>query len=48
VRKFKTCPDVTVKYSGTFDGMNAAEEFAVMTAVLPIVAHRGSVDATRI
>jgi hypothetical protein len=33
--------------SGTFAGMYAAELFAVMTAVLPMVAHNGNVEATR-
>jgi hypothetical protein len=35
-----------VKYSGKLLGMNAAELFAVITAVLPMVAQSGSVLAT--
>jgi hypothetical protein len=38
--KFNTCPD-TAQYSGTLAGMNAAAEFAVTTAVEPIVAGGG-------
>jgi hypothetical protein len=47
VRKLRTCPEVTAKYSGKLAGMYAAELFAVMTAVLPMVAHNGNVDVTR-
>jgi hypothetical protein len=48
VRKLSTWPEVTAKYSGTFAGIDAAELLAVITAVLPTVAHSGSVEATRI
>ena len=38
VRKFSTCPGLQVKYSGAPAGISTALLFAVMTAVLPIVA----------
>jgi hypothetical protein len=47
VRNLRTWPLVTAKYSGTFAGINAAELLAVITAVLPIVAHNGNVETTR-
>ena len=45
--KFNACRLVIAKYSGTFAGRYVAAEFAVTTAVLPIVAHRASVLRTR-
>jgi hypothetical protein len=45
--KFNTCPGVTVKYSGTFAGMNTAALLAVTTAVLSMVAQMGSGDVIR-
>jgi|RhiMetdeSRZDD1v2_1073273.scaffolds.fasta_scaffold370805_2 hypothetical protein len=39
--KLSTWPLVTTKYSGTLADMNAAAEFAVTTAVEPIVAGGG-------
>jgi hypothetical protein len=45
--QFKTWPGVTVKYSGRFAGISTALEFAVITAVLPMVAQIADVLVTR-
>jgi len=45
--KLRTCPEVTIKYSGTLAGRYVAALFAVTTAVEPIVAQIGSVLAIR-
>jgi hypothetical protein len=42
-----TCPGVTVKYSGTLAGTNAAALLAVTTAVESSVAHKARVMAMR-